>query len=155
MKQTPSFRRIALALLAATLCASAVPAFARTISATAGSAMIGTNTGDFHAPGGIVYNSASLVRQWVMPIVFDNIGQRTIRVRGRVSTTGAMSCQAIAIATNGTTASVSATVAFPANNQWTSISLTLSSVPAGATGSVGCSLTGPSSAALLGLDYLP
>ena len=45
MKQTPSFRRIALALLAATLCASAVPAFARTISATAGSAIITNRNG--------------------------------------------------------------------------------------------------------------
>lgn len=142
-----------LAVLLA-LGALALPVAARTLPASAGRALVGGDEGSFNAPNGTVYQVGTILRSWIIPIVFDFSGARTIRVRGKCPTNGSMSCQAVALKTDGTAASTSLSVPFPQNNTFTFVDLTLSSVPAGATGSVGCSYQGQT-CSLLNVDYAP
>ena len=136
--------------------AFALPVEARTVPASAGRAFVGANENIFNAPNGSIYKTPQdgSLYSWVVPITFDFSGARTIRVRGKCPTNGNLSCQAVALKTDGTLASSSSSLTFPQNNTFTFIDSTLSSVPSGATGSVGCSFSGPT-CTLLNIDYLP
>ena len=150
-------RRISLSAALATLAslsALSVPASARTYMASGGRAMNGPSQASFNSPNGIVYNTTSTSETWVMPLMFDNAGARTITVRGKANVGAVLSCQAIAWKTDGTSASISSVVQFPANGQWTAIVLSLTSIPGSSVGAVSCVVSGPSNAQLLGLDYL-
>ena len=76
-------------------------------------------------------------------------------MRGMSTSSGLLSCQAFAYNTAGNLASSSATVSFPKNGTYTSVSLSLSSVPAGSMGNVGCTMSGNNTSVLLGIDYAP
>lgn len=136
------------------LAAVALPVAARTIPASAGRAFVGGDEGAFNAPNGTVYQVSNILRSWVIPLTFDISGARTIRVRGKCPAGGNLSCQAVAIKTDGTLASQSLSQTFPQNNTFTFVDLSLASVPGGSVGSVGCSFSG-NSCMLVGVDYNP
>src|SRR5712671_1835484 len=105
--------------------AYALPASARTISAIAGLSPIPADDGWFNRPGGFVYNTSTSNKQWMIPIVFDNIGARTINVRGMSTASGTLSCQAFAYGIDGLTASSSPPTVFPRTGLYTTIALGL------------------------------
>jgi hypothetical protein len=132
---------------------SASTALARTIVAGAGRPMIGSEEAHFNAANGIVNNTSPNNKTWVIPLVFDTFGSsKTITVRGRSNIgSGSLSCQAFAYNTAGSIASSSLSTAFTQTAGYTTISLTLSSVPSGSVGSVACVMN--NNASLLGVDF--
>ena len=135
------------------------PAFARTIHANAGRSSIGSIADRFDSSISTtaIVNNDTTSWTWEIPIVFENPGgaARTITVRGKVSSAGFMNCGAGALSTSGALVALSGAVAFPANGVYTSIPLTLATVPAGAVGVVQCNIGPNKFAELSGIDYTP
>ena len=148
-------KRALLGAVAALLmvCSSASTVFARTIVASAGRPMIGSEEGFFNAANGVVNNTNTNNKTWIMPLIFDTFNtSKTITVRGRSNVgSGSLSCQAFALSTAGSIASSSLSTAFTQTAGFTFITLNLSTVPTGAVGLVACVMN--NNAALIGVDF--
>lgn len=103
-----------LSVLTVALGAGAV-AHARSQGAVLGQARFGSQVGCFfEAEGGPIQSSCSGAPQWVMPIVYDDAGNKTIRIsaRGTGSGTRNVTCTAFSATSAGalTTGSTARTV---------------------------------------------
>lgn len=140
---------------------SAGRALAHRAHALGGSVYIGSDASDFSFTtplGGTAVTStkSSGHASWGVPLNFDTTGAKTILVRGKVSGSGTLQCQAAALDSVGNVASLSSVGSFTPTASFTSISLSLSSVPAGSVGLVVCTFGGGSTVSfLLGVDYTP
>lgn len=157
-KRSIQSRTLGLLAVAVTLGAFVPPVDARTVPASTGKAMSGFQEENFSANNGAVFRTLNTGSTfWVVPIVFDNasFSSRTIRVHGMCPTNAQLTCSARTIKTDGTPGATSSSLSFPSNNTYTFVDLSLSSVSAGATGSVTCQFQGTASCMLLNLDYAP
>jgi hypothetical protein len=131
-------------------------ASARTVNAMAGTSTVGAQRANFNVLVTGVQRSTSGTANWVVPLIFDTPGAKTVTIRGKVSTGGSMVCQVAAVDTTGAIVGFSPLTAFPVTGTYTSMSLTISSVPIGAVGYLYCQMNGGaggSLAILLGADY--
>jgi hypothetical protein len=141
-------------LAALSLAVPVESAAARTTPASAGVCTDGTQCASVsQGPTLGVVNTSANDLAWTVPLQVDTSGAKTITVRGRVQPAGGILCVAIAIRTDGTTASLSGFVSFPANGLASSITLPLSSVPTGALVYVSCSISASQTAELIGAQY--
>lgn len=147
--------RRTLVVSVAVLGASMGPAAATTTHAAIGTSFSGPDRTNFTVNTNGVTRAGSGTGSWMMPLVFDTAGAKTITVKGRViSGSGAsIVCTGLVFDNTGTQVSSSGAVTMPVTSTFTSLSLTLSTIPFGGTGIVFCNLTGPGNHTLLGLDY--
>jgi hypothetical protein len=98
-------------------------------------AFFGTDHVNFNAaPGGVGRVSSSNSTPWVIPLTFDAPGAKTVTFKGKVQSGGTMLCEALAYDNSGTVVSSTGFIPFPVTGTFTSISLTLNTVPFGGTG---------------------
>jgi hypothetical protein len=160
-EQGDLMKRKVLITLASTAIGSLVfgmserPASARTVHAIAGTSIVGAERANFQATHLGVRRTIAANSNWIVPLVFDSPGPKTITVRGKVSTGGNMNCQVAALDTTANTASSTPLTTFPVTGTYTQIVLTLPTVPAGAMGFLLCQIAGAGTALLFGADYNP
>jgi hypothetical protein len=132
-------------------------ASARTIHAISGNPFLGSQSTNFNSSGagaGVTLSTGGS-GTWYTPLVFDTAGGRTITVRGQANAGGGLTCVAAAIDITGAFSAISSSVSFPASGVFTSIALSLPTVPFGGTGVVSCSFSGNNLQSLLSVDYTP
>lgn len=129
------------------------PAAAATIHAAAGNPNVASQSGTFNVGSLGVSRAASGAGTWMIPLVFNTAGAKTITVKGRVMSGGSIVCQGLVLDNTGAVVSDSGVVTMPVTSTFTSLNLTLNTIPFGGTGVVGCSLNGVNLENLLGVDY--
>jgi len=144
----------------AVLGSSVDSAVAKTLHAAIGSPFNGADK-DWVVGNPGVTRTTAINSSWMVPLIFDTPGAKTIVVKGRVVTGSGntIDCGAFVYDNAGTLVSFTGLTSLPATNTLTSISLPLSTVPLGGTGYVQCNFKGPSPTInptnmLLGVDYV-
>jgi hypothetical protein len=114
---------------------------------------------DFHTAeleGGLAITRAGTVghtNRWMIPLVFDTVGAKTIVVTGRDTLARGLTCQAVALNRLGTVVSFSNAGTFTPSPSFGTITLNMPPVPAGSVAVVLCAVGGDDEVLLLGADY--
>jgi hypothetical protein len=157
MLRRPLFRTV-WAVLAASLVlgASANLALARTQPASFGTAGIGGRAAFNVATDGVVAIGQEK-RSWIMPLVIDNPGAKSVRITARVHPGGSLMCEATGQTSEGILLGFSTRQFFPVTGAMATITVEVPAaiVPANGQAFMGCVFEGGIGTTLLGMEYAP